>query len=46
MRYIVRNAVWWHLTGFDAMSGGGMDAGGVDEKGWSASARQHCGGDA
>jgi hypothetical protein len=40
MRYIVRNAVRWHLTGFDAMNGGGMDADGVDEKGWSASERQ------
>jgi hypothetical protein len=37
MRYILRNAVRWHLTGFDAMNGRGMDADGVDEHGWSAS---------
>ena len=36
MRHIVRNAVRWHLTGFDAMNGRGMDADGVDENGWSA----------
>jgi hypothetical protein len=40
MRYIVRNAVRWHLTGFDAMNGRGMDADGVDEHGWSASERE------
>lgn len=40
MRHIVRNAVRWHLTGFDAMNGGGMDADGVEEMGWSASERQ------
>ena len=40
MRHIVRNAVRWHLTGFDAMNGRGMDADGVDEHGWSASERE------
>jgi hypothetical protein len=40
MRYVVRNAVRWHLTGFDAMNGRGMDADGVDEHGWSASERE------
>jgi hypothetical protein len=40
MRYIVRNAVRWHLTGFDAMNGRGMDADGVQEHGWSASERK------
>jgi hypothetical protein len=40
MRHIVRNAVRWHLTGFDAMNGRGLDADGVDENGWSASERE------
>jgi hypothetical protein len=40
MRHIVRNAVRWHLTGFDAMNGRGMDADGVDEHGWSANERE------
>jgi hypothetical protein len=40
MRHIVRNAVRWHLTGFDAMNGRGRDADGVDEHGWSASERE------
>jgi hypothetical protein len=40
MRHIVRNAVRWHLTGFDAMNGRGLDADGVAEHGWSASERQ------
>jgi hypothetical protein len=41
MQHIVRTAVRWHLTGFDAMNGRGMDADGVDEHGWSAGERQH-----
>jgi hypothetical protein len=40
MQYIVRTAVRWHLTGFDAMNGKGMDADGVAEHGWSASERE------
>jgi hypothetical protein len=40
MRHIVRNAVRWHLTGFDAMNGGGRDADGVDEHGWDAGERR------
>ncbi len=40
MRHIVRNAVRWHLTGFDAMNGRGMDGDGVDEHGWSAEERR------
>lgn len=44
MRHIVRNAVRWHLTGFDATNGRGMDADGVNEHGWSATERQRIAG--
>ena len=35
-RYLVRNAVRWHLTSFDATNRG-EDADGIREHGWSAS---------
>ena len=44
MRHIVRNAVRWYLTGFDAMNGRGRDGDGVDEHGWSAEERQQIAG--
>jgi hypothetical protein len=36
MRHIIGNAIRWHLTGFDAANGRGLDADGVDQHGWDA----------